>query len=101
MANGLHKNLPTPISKNDVNKQYGTHHDQKAAATVNGSKAWSRKPKSEIDRVVLKIKVEKEPNLVKNHVVLIGPVSVNLGNCRKSEGNCIKSCSACFLFSVN
>ncbi|KAK7317664.1 hypothetical protein RJT34_02089 [Clitoria ternatea] len=77
-------NQNSPISKLQVIQKYGTHHDQKASA--NGSKVWSRKPKTEIDKAISNM-IEKESHLLKNQEVLIGSIFVNLGNCSLSEGN--------------
>ena len=91
IANGLHTNQNSPVSKLEINQKYGTHCDQKASSIVNGSKVWTRKSKTEIDKVVLKTIKEKEPDQVKNQEVLIGSISVNLSNCSQSEGNMVAS----------
>ena len=94
VANDLHACQNSPISKIEIIQRYGTHHDQRAATIVSGSKVWSRKLKPEIDRVS-EARVEKEPHLVKNHEVLIGSISITLGNCSQSEGNMVASCEDC------
>ncbi|TKY51318.1 hypothetical protein E2542_SST22829 [Spatholobus suberectus] len=86
-ANGSHAGQNSQISKHGVFQKHGTNRDQRAAPIVNGSKIWSRKPKPETNGVVLKAKLQKEPDKGKNHEVLIGSVSVSLGNCSHSEGN--------------
>ncbi|CAL0303375.1 unnamed protein product [Lupinus luteus] len=91
VGNALQESQNPPISKPDVILKYGTNHDQRAAATFNGSEVWRQKPKQDVDRVVLKAMVDKEPDQVKNHEVLIGSVSVTLGNCSESEGNAVTS----------
>ncbi|XP_019449666.1 PREDICTED: uncharacterized protein LOC109352234 isoform X3 [Lupinus angustifolius] len=91
VGDDLQESQNPPISKPDVILKYGTNHDQRAAAIFNGSEVWRRKPKQEVDRVVLKAKVDKEPDQGKNHEVLIGSVSVTLGNCSQSEGNAVTS----------
>ncbi|KAL2967268.1 hypothetical protein AAZX31_16G165600 [Glycine max] len=91
VANGLHTKQNSPVSKLEINQKYGTHCDQKASSIVNGSKVWTRKSKTEIDKVVLKTIKEKEPDQVKNQEVLIGSISVNLSNCSQSEGNMVAS----------
>lgn len=101
VANALNSNQNSPISKLEVIQKDGSHHDQKAAARVKGSKAQSQKPKPEIDRVVLKTTAEKEPDPVKNHrEVLIGSISVNLGNRGQSEGNVVASGEDCMVENV-
>ncbi|KAE9617378.1 hypothetical protein Lal_00034844 [Lupinus albus] len=90
VGNGLQESQNPPISKPDVILKYGTNHDQSAAAIFNGSEVWRQKPK-QVDRVVLKAMVDKEPDHGNNHEVLIGSVSVTLGNCSQSEGNAVTS----------
>ncbi|TKY45210.1 hypothetical protein E2542_SST31497 [Spatholobus suberectus] len=100
VANGLHTNQSSQMSKLEVIQKYGTHCDQKASALVNGGKVWSRKSKTEIDKVVLKTIEEKESDQVKNQEVLIGSISVNLGNCSQSEGNMVASQKDCMVENV-
>ncbi|KAI4351707.1 hypothetical protein L6164_006040 [Bauhinia variegata] len=80
-----------------VTQKHGTHRDHRAAPIVNGNKVWSRKPKPEIDGVILKAGPQEEPDQVKSHQVLIGSISVTLGNCSQSEGNLIASCEDCMV----
>ncbi|RDX92733.1 hypothetical protein CR513_25092, partial [Mucuna pruriens] len=89
VANGLHTNQNSPMSKLEVIQKYGTHCDQKASAIANGSKVWSRKPKTEIDKVVSKFIKEKESDEVKSQEVLIGSISVNLSNVVASQEDCM------------
>ncbi|XP_058769810.1 uncharacterized protein LOC131643571 isoform X2 [Vicia villosa] len=91
IANGLYANPNSQKSKFGVNPKYGTNRDQRAAPIVNGGKVWSRKPKPETDAVVMKARLHKEPDKIKNHEVLIGSVSVTLANCSQSEGNLVTS----------
>ncbi|KAK7391354.1 hypothetical protein VNO78_19769 [Psophocarpus tetragonolobus] len=86
-ANSLHAGQNSHMLKIGVIQKHGTSRDQRAAPLVNGNKVWSRKPKSETNGVVLKAKLLKEQTKGKNHEVLIGSVSVSLGNCSHSEGN--------------
>lgn len=88
-ANGSHAGQNSQMSKLGVIQKHGTNRDQRAAPIVNGSKVWSRKPKPETNGVVLKARLQKEPDKCKNHEVLIGSVSVCLGNCSHSEGNLV------------
>ncbi|KHN12149.1 uncharacterized protein LOC114403666 [Glycine soja] len=89
IANGSHPGHNSQMSKLGVIQKHGTNCDQRVAPIVNGSKFWSRKPKPETNGVVLKAKLQKEPDKCKNHEVLIGSVSVCLGNCSHSEGNLV------------
>jgi len=90
-ANDLHTNQISPLSKPEVHQKYEANHDNKASAIVSGSKVWSPKSEEEIDKVVLKTTQEKEPDKLENQEVLIGSVSVNLDDCRQSEGNMVAS----------
>ncbi|XP_027364159.1 uncharacterized protein LOC113871317 isoform X2 [Abrus precatorius] len=96
-ANGLHASQNSQMSKLGVIKKHGINRDQRAAPIVNSSKVWSRKPKPETNGVVLKAKLQKEPEKGKNHEVLIGSVSVSLGNCGQSEGNFVASQRDCLV----
>ncbi|KAK7380329.1 hypothetical protein VNO78_32837 [Psophocarpus tetragonolobus] len=101
VANGFHTNQNSPMPKLEVLQKHGTHCDLKASAIVNGSKVWSRKSKTEIDKVVLKTIKEKELDEAKNQEVLIGSISVNLGNCSsQSEGNMVTSQKDCMVENV-
>ncbi|KAL5069847.1 hypothetical protein RYX36_020734 [Vicia faba] len=91
IANGLYASQNSQKSKFGVIPKYGTNRDQRAAPIVNGGKVWSRKPKPETDAVVMKARLHKEPDKIKNHEVLIGSVSVTLANCSQSEGNLVTS----------
>ncbi|XP_061364481.1 uncharacterized protein LOC133307927 [Gastrolobium bilobum] len=97
IANGLHASQNSQMSKLGVIQKYGTNHDQRAASIVNGSKVWSRKPKRETDGVVLRARLQEEPDKRKNREVLIGSVSVTLGNCSQSEGNLVESQGDCMV----
>ncbi|XP_020240449.1 uncharacterized protein LOC109819211 isoform X2 [Cajanus cajan] len=85
-ANG-HASQNSQMCKLGVVQKHGTNRDQRAASIANGSKVWSRKPKPETNGVVLKAKLQTEPDKGKNHEVLIGSVSVSLGNCSHSDGD--------------
>ncbi|XP_020216071.1 uncharacterized protein LOC109799844 [Cajanus cajan] len=100
VATGLHTNHNSSMSKPEVIQKYGTHCDQKASTIANGGKVWSRKSKTEIDKVVLKSIKEKESDQVKNQEVLIGSISVNLGNCSQSDGNMVASQENCVVENV-
>ncbi|EOY23235.1 C2H2-like zinc finger protein, putative [Theobroma cacao] len=77
-----------------INK-HGTNRER-VAAMGNGNKMWSRKPKAVNDGESLKSRAEKQAanqldqnqlDQNKNHEVLIGSISVTLGNCSHHEGN--------------
>ncbi|CAK8573482.1 unnamed protein product [Lathyrus sativus] len=91
IANGLYASQNSQKSKFGVIPKYGTNREQRAAPIVNGGKVWSRKPKPETDAVIMKARLHKEPDKIKNHEVLIGSVSVTLANCSQSEGNFVTS----------
>ncbi|KAL2324549.1 hypothetical protein Fmac_023607 [Flemingia macrophylla] len=82
-----HASQNSQMSKLGVVQKHGTGHDQRAASIANGCKVWSRKPKPKTNEVILKAKLQMEPEKGKNHEVMIGSVSVSLGNCSHSEGN--------------
>lgn len=85
IVNGLHASQNSQKSKSGVIPKYGN------GTSRDSGKVWSRKPKPEIDTVVLKPKLHKEPDEVKTHEVLIGSVSVTLVNCSQSENNLVTS----------
>jgi len=95
-ANGSHAGQNSQMSKLGVIQKHGTNRDQRAAPIVNGSKVWSRKPKPETNGVVLKAKLQKEPDKGKSHEVLIGSVSVSLDYCSShSQGNLVAAQRDC------
>ncbi|XP_014514562.1 uncharacterized protein LOC106772577 [Vigna radiata var. radiata] len=103
-ANGLNAGQNSQPTKLGVIQKHRTSHDLRVAPIINGSKVWSRKPKAESNDLVLKNKLLKEPDKVKNHEVLIGSVSVSLGNCCHSGGNFMapqRDCSAGNLSKLN
>lgn len=97
VANGLHTNQNSSMSKLEVIQKNETHCDQKAS--TSGNKVWSQKSKTEIDKQFLQNIKEKEPHQVQNQV-LIGSVSVNLGNCSLSERNMVASQLDCMVKNV-
>ncbi|XP_022738779.1 uncharacterized protein LOC111291365 isoform X2 [Durio zibethinus] len=70
--------------------KHGTNRER-VAAMGNSNKMWSRKPKAVNDAESLKIRAGKqaanELDQNKNHEVLIGSISVTLGNFSQHEGN--------------
>ncbi|XP_028773222.1 uncharacterized protein LOC114730336 [Neltuma alba] len=101
VANGFHANHNSQIFKPGVIQKYGSHCNQKAAPMLNGNKVWSRKPKQKIIGVHSKAGLEKEPDEGKNHEVLIGSISVTLGNCSQSEDNLVASGEDCMVGKSN
>ncbi|KAF7813144.1 uncharacterized protein G2W53_034120 [Senna tora] len=95
VANGFHASQNSQSSKLGVTQKYGIHRDQRAAPILNGNKVWSRKPKPEFGGVNSKVRLEKEPDQGKSHEVLIGSISVTLGNCCQSEDNLVASREDC------
>lgn len=96
MPNGVRAGESSQASKIGGMQNRGTHRDLRTASTSN--KVWSRKPKREFDGENLKASVQKEvlnePDQIKNHEVLIGSISVTLGNCGE-EGNSLSTCDDC------
>ncbi|KAJ7969925.1 putative C2H2-like zinc finger protein [Quillaja saponaria] len=99
-THGFHANENSHMSK----PKHGTLQDPKAAPAVNANKVWSRKPKPEIDGVVLKARLRKEPIVqpdpIKNREVLIGSISVTLRNCSHEEGSLACTRDDCLLENV-
>lgn len=96
VQNGVHVGESTQASKLGAMHNRGTHRDFRTASS--SSKVWSRKPKPEFDGENLKARVQNEvlhePNQIKNHEVLIGSISVALGNCGE-EGNTLSAWDDC------
>jgi len=91
IVNGLHASQNSQKCKSGVIPKYGN------GTNRDSGKVWSRKPKPEIDSVILKPKLHKEPDEVKTHEVLIGSVSVTLINCSQSENNIVQSQANSFI----
>lgn len=91
VANGFHANQNTQISKLGVTHKHGSHRDQRAASMPNGNRVWSRKAKPEMVGVNSTARLGKELDQGKNHEVLIGSISVTLGNCSQSEDSLVTS----------
>lgn len=90
LPNGFHASQNSQVTKLGGMQKHGINRDTRAAPTVSGNKVWSRKPKPENDFGIVKTRVLKEaidqPEQSKNHEVLIGSISVTLGNCNQHEG---------------
>ncbi|KAL5567970.1 hypothetical protein UlMin_024545 [Ulmus minor] len=94
--NNFHAAWNSQTSKLGVMQNRGTHKDHRTAST--GYKVWSRKAKPEFDGDSAKPRVQEETlnesDQIKNRQVLIGSISVTLGNCSHEE-NCVsETCDA-------
>ncbi|OIW12521.1 hypothetical protein TanjilG_04685 [Lupinus angustifolius] len=95
VANGSGVSQNSQTSKLEVIQKCGTLHEQKADPIVEVSKVWTQKPKPEIGRVMSEARLQKEPEQGKKHEILIGSISIPLGNCSQSEGNLVASHADC------
>ncbi|XVE64245.1 hypothetical protein DITRI_Ditri07aG0085900 [Diplodiscus trichospermus] len=90
VLNGFHGSQNSHGFKFGGMNKHGTNRER-AAAIGSSNKMWSRKPKAVNDGETLKTKAEKQTanqlDQSKNHEVLIGSISVTLGNCSHDEGN--------------
>ncbi|KOM55111.1 hypothetical protein LR48_Vigan10g100300 [Vigna angularis] len=89
-ADDLHTDQISPLPNLEVNQKHEANNDNKASAIGRGSEVWSPKSEEEIDKVVLKTTQEKKPDQLKNQL-LIGSISINIDNCKQSEGNMVTS----------
>ncbi|KAA8533709.1 hypothetical protein F0562_031226 [Nyssa sinensis] len=83
--NGFHARQNLQILKLEPVQKHGAPRDPRAAPAVNGNKVWTRKPRTENDGDILKTRLQKEAinqtDQDKNCEVMIGSISVTLGNC--------------------
>ncbi|OMO68379.1 hypothetical protein CCACVL1_19972 [Corchorus capsularis] len=90
LPNGFHASQNSHGFKLGATNKHGTNRER-VAAVGNSNKMWSRKPKAVNDGEGLKTRAEKEAAKQQdqniNHEVLIGSISVTLGNCRHHEGS--------------
>ncbi|XVF12521.1 hypothetical protein REPUB_Repub08aG0125600 [Reevesia pubescens] len=90
VLNGLHASQNSHAFKFGGMNKHGKNRER-LAAIGNSNKMWSRKPRAINDGVSLEIRAEKQAanqlDRNKNHEVLIGSISVTLGNCSHHEGN--------------
>ncbi|XP_022764647.1 uncharacterized protein LOC111309872 isoform X4 [Durio zibethinus] len=88
--NGFHSSQNSHGFKFGGMNKHGTNRER-AAAIGSSNKIWSRKPKAVNDGKSLKTGAEKQAanqlDQNKNLEVLIGSISVTLGNCSHQEGN--------------
>lgn len=91
MPHGFHANLSSHASKLGASQKHGLNKDLRPLQLVNGNKVWSRKNKLENDGGSIKPRTQDEtvnqPDQGKNCEVLIGSISVALGNCCPQEHN--------------
>ncbi|OMO71778.1 hypothetical protein COLO4_28044 [Corchorus olitorius] len=90
LPNGFHASQNSHGFKLGGTNKHGTNRER-VAAVGNSNKMWSRKPKAVNDGEGLKTRAEKEAakqqDQNKSHEVLIGSISVTLGNCSHHEGS--------------
>uniref|UniRef100_A0A5B7ARF1 C2H2-type domain-containing protein n=1 Tax=Davidia involucrata TaxID=16924 RepID=A0A5B7ARF1_DAVIN len=83
--NGFHASQNLQVLKLEPILKHGASRDPRAVPSVNANKVWTRKPKSENDGELLKTRLQKEAinqtDQNKNCEVMIGSISVTLGNC--------------------
>lgn len=91
MLNSIHAGETFHASKHGAVQNRGTHRDLRIASTTN--KVWSRKPKPEYNGENLKARVQTE--VIKNHEVLIGSISVTLGDCSEEVNFLSGACDDC------
>ncbi|XP_038683854.1 uncharacterized protein LOC119984123 isoform X2 [Tripterygium wilfordii] len=90
LPNGFHASQNSHTQKLGAMQKHGTQRDSGAAPIFSGNKVWSRKPKPEnggesLNRVQKEVSNRSDQN--RNHEVLIGSISVTLGNGSHHEGN--------------
>ena len=87
--NGCHSSQNPQVLKLEPTQKHGTPGDPWAASNVNGNKVWTRKLKSENDGESLKSRLLKgvvnQTDQNKNSEVMIGSISVTLGNCTSQQ----------------
>ncbi|XP_062120376.1 uncharacterized protein LOC133834705 isoform X2 [Humulus lupulus] len=93
----FHAAQSSQSSKLGVQQNRGTHKDSRTGVT--GHKVWSRKSKPETNVDALKAGVKKEElnelDQIKYSEVLIGSISVTLGNCSEEGNNLSEACDTC------
>ncbi|XP_020540645.1 uncharacterized protein LOC105648450 isoform X2 [Jatropha curcas] len=89
VPNGFHASQNSQAPKLGNVQRHGNHRDSKLVPLINGNRKWSRKLKADYGGDSLKTRVQKEainqPDQNKKHEVLIGSISVTLGNCSQQE----------------
>ncbi|XP_057952845.1 uncharacterized protein LOC131146964 isoform X2 [Malania oleifera] len=93
VSNGFYATQNPQLSKPGVMQKHGVNWESRSAPIVNGNKIWAPKPKPEVDGECFRNKTTKEPvnqpDQNKDCEVLIGSISVTLGN--SSSLQCIDS----------
>ncbi|CAK7337318.1 unnamed protein product [Dovyalis caffra] len=91
LSNGFHASQNSQAPKPGTMQKHGIQRDFKPGPIVYGNRKWSRKPKPESNGESLEAIVQKEaitePDHDKKGEVLIGSISVTLGNCSHDESN--------------
>ncbi|XP_021730062.1 uncharacterized protein LOC110697036 isoform X2 [Chenopodium quinoa] len=86
--NGFHTSHNYQAPKLGPMQKHASSRDSRSAAT-NGIKVWTPKPKSDTDeegcKPRLQIEAPNPPSQDKKHEVLIGSISVTLGNCNNLQ----------------
>ncbi|KAB5532474.1 hypothetical protein DKX38_019144 [Salix brachista] len=93
LSYGFHANQNSHAPKPGTKQKHGNQRDFnfKPGPVMNGNRKWSRKPKPEYNGESLKDRVQKEVVTGLDHdkkgEVLIGSISVTLGDCSHDGGN--------------
>uniref|UniRef100_A0A6N2KC38 C2H2-type domain-containing protein n=1 Tax=Salix viminalis TaxID=40686 RepID=A0A6N2KC38_SALVM len=93
LSYGFHANQNSHAPKPGTKQKHGNQRDFnfKPGTVMNGNRKWSRKPKPEYNGESLKDRVQKEVVTGLDHdkkgEVLIGSISVTLGDCSHDGGN--------------
>ncbi|OVA14017.1 zinc finger protein [Macleaya cordata] len=87
--NGFHSGHALPVSKLGAIQKRGMYRDHRATSLSNSHKVWTRKTKLDNEREDLNGRVRKEsrdiPVQDDNCELLIGSISVTLGDCSSSQ----------------
>lgn len=82
--NGFHAEQSPQISKFGAIQKHPIHREPRGVLVVNNNKVWTRKPKSENEGESMKSRLQREvlnqPEQHMNCEVMIGSISVTLGN---------------------
>ncbi|XP_065869489.1 uncharacterized protein [Euphorbia lathyris] len=89
MQNGFHTNQNSQAPKLSTGQKHGTQRDLKSVSAMNGTRKWSRKAKTDYNGDSLKTRSQKQTvsqsDENKKHELLIGSISVTLGNCSHQD----------------
>ncbi|XP_024029209.1 uncharacterized protein LOC21389944 isoform X2 [Morus notabilis] len=93
-STGFHADQSSQASKLGVTQKRGNHRNTRNVSTSH--KVWSRKAKPEYDEGIGQKEASNEPDQTKECEVLIGSISVTLGNCSQDgHHNLSEACGAC------